>query len=48
MVEKNKAEKIQKSLHLLDFPKPNQHIYFINDKKELKEPVHIKSDEDSE
>jgi hypothetical protein len=36
MVEKNKAEKIQKSLHLLDFPKANNHIHFISDKSELK------------
>ena len=34
-VEKNKAEKIQQGLHLLDFPKQNQHIFFVSDPKEI-------------
>jgi len=39
MVEKNKAQKIQNSLHLLDMPKRNQHIHFISNKSELKQPL---------
>ena len=36
MIEKNKADKIQSNLHLLDFPKQNNHIYFVSDPNELK------------
>ncbi len=31
MIEKKKADKIQSSLHMLDFSKPNEHIHFISD-----------------
>ena len=31
MIEKNKTDKIQSNLHLLDFPKTNEHIYFVSD-----------------
>ena len=34
MVEKNKVDKIQSNLHLIDFPKQNQHIFFVADPKE--------------
>jgi U3 small nucleolar RNA-associated protein 11 len=36
MIEKNKADKIQSNLHLLDFPKQNNHIHFVSDPNELK------------
>ena len=36
MIEKNKTDKIQSNLHLLDFPKTNEHIYFVSDPKEAK------------
>jgi hypothetical protein len=36
MIEKNKTDKIQSNLHLLDFPKSNEHIYFVSDPKEAK------------
>ena len=36
MIEKNKAQKIQSNLHLIDFPKQNQHIHFISDPAEVK------------
>lgn len=36
-VEKNKADKLQSNLHLIDFGnKQNQHIFFVNDVKEVK------------
>ena len=38
MVEKNKATKIQSNLHLIYFPKQNQHIFFVSD------PAHVKRD----
>jgi hypothetical protein len=36
MIEKNKVDKIQSNLHLLDFAKTNDHIYFVSDPKEVK------------
>lgn len=36
MVEHKKLDKIQSSLHLIDFPKQNNHIHFVSDPKELK------------
>ena len=36
MVEMNKADKIQNNLHLIDFPKENQHIFFVADPKEVR------------
>lgn len=35
-VEKSRADKLQSNLHLIDFPKQNQHIYFVTDPKEAK------------
>ena len=35
-VEKNRADKLQSNLHLIDFPRQNQHIYFVTDPKEAK------------
>lgn len=40
MVEKNKAEKIQSNLHLLSFPKQNEHIKFISHINEIKKNTH--------
>ncbi|CDW86680.1 probable u3 small nucleolar rna-associated protein 11-like [Stylonychia lemnae] len=37
MVEKNKSEKIQNNLHMIDFPKQNQHIFFVSDLNEIKQ-----------
>ena len=38
-VEKNRADKLQSSLHLIDFPRQNQHIFFVSDPKEAKSSV---------
>lgn len=35
MVEQKKVDKIQSNLHLMDFPKQNQHIFFVSDPKEV-------------
>lgn len=49
MVEKNKSAKIQNNLHLIDFPKQNQHIFFVNDTKEIKsKDFEVKEDEEDE
>ena len=58
MVEHKKADKLQNNLHLIDFPKANQHIFFVSDpseiapnKKHLKildEPIQIEDDEEEE
>jgi Utp11 protein len=37
MVEKNKLEKIQNNLHMIDMPKQNQHIFFVANKEEIKQ-----------
>lgn len=37
MVERSKADKLQSSLHMIDFPKQNQHVFFISDPKEAKD-----------
>ena len=44
-VEAKKVEKIQTNLHLIDFPKQNQHLFFINDPKEVKARPTFDSDE---
>ena len=36
MVEMNKADKIQSNLHLIDFPKENQHIFFVADPTDVR------------
>lgn len=52
MVEQKKADKIQSNLHLIDFPKQNEHIFFVSDPKEVKnlkrKPLHapVIDDED--
>lgn len=47
-IEKKKAEKIQNNLHLLDMPKTNQHIFFVNDPKEVKAKEVLKDDDEEE
>lgn len=34
LVESRKIEKLQSQLHLIDAPKPNQHVFFVDTKKE--------------
>ncbi len=46
-IERKKAEKIQNNLHLIDFPKQNQHIFFVSDPKEVK-AKEMESDDDEE
>lgn len=42
MIEKNKTDKIQSNLHLLDFPKTNEHIYFVSDPTQAKtQPLQV-------
>ncbi|CAI2379306.1 unnamed protein product [Moneuplotes crassus] len=36
MVQKKRTEKLQSQLHLVDVEKPNNHIYFVSSKKEIK------------
>ena len=56
-IEEKKAQKIQKNLHLIDFPKQNDHIFFVSDPAEVKnlkpkddidEDDSIESDNDDE
>lgn len=39
MVQKNKAERLQAQLHLLDIEKPNTHTYFVQNKGQIKRKV---------
>mmetsp|Transcript_22639 Transcript_22639/g.20116 ORF Transcript_22639/g.20116 Transcript_22639/m.20116 type:complete len:236 (+) Transcript_22639:29-736(+) len=39
MVEANRAEKLQSQLHLIDVEKPNNHTFFVSNKKEIKRKV---------
>ena len=50
-IESKRADKVQSNLHLIDFPKQNQHIFFVSDPKEVKaapvlvsEEVHVEFD----
>ena len=36
MIQKNKAEKLQSNLHLLDIEKSNTHTFFVQSKQEIK------------
>ena len=47
-IEANKVEKLKKSLHLIDFPKQNQHIKFVSSYSEVKESAAAAKKEQSE
>ena len=46
MVQKNKAEKLKSSLHLVDFPKQNTHIQFVSSYGQIKRENRLKRDAD--
>ena len=51
IVESKKTAKLQSNLHLIDFPKQNQHIFFVSDPREVKDFKRIQAeaqDEDDE